>query len=116
MSAMQTNSHSIIVTIVRKGRARKICDASKQAGAEGGTTILGRGTSTREFQRAFGISLDEEREVVLTVVKRDREDQVFDSIIDSCQMNKPGTGIAFVLDLKQVAGIAHLLKEVGNDE
>ncbi len=116
MSGTYEDKHSMIVTIVKKGKARRICRAAKETGAEGGTTMLGRGTSTKEFQKAFGLSLDEEREVVFTVVKKEIEDRVFEGIIESCEMNKPGTGIAFVMDLKHVAGIAHLLKEVVRDE
>ena len=104
-------NHKVIVTIIKKGKAKKLCEATKKIGAEGGTTIIGRGTSVKEFKKMFGISLDEEREVILTVIKNELVDKVFKEIIEKGELNKPGKGISFVLDIKQVDGIAHLLKE-----
>lgn len=115
MSAPLTMNHSIIVTIVKKGKAKKVCDTAKKAGAEGGTTILGVGTSIKEFKKIFGLSLGEDREIVLTVINNELEDKVFEEIIEKCQLNKPGSGITFILDLKRVDGIVHLLKEVSRD-
>lgn len=37
-------NHKLLVTIVKKGLSQKVIKASKQAGAEGGTTIPGKGT------------------------------------------------------------------------
>ncbi|UNC92299.1 P-II family nitrogen regulator [Candidatus Contubernalis alkaliaceticus] len=107
--ALQRN-HSVIITIVKKGKAKKVCETAKKAGAEGGTTIISKGTSVKEFQKIFGLFLDEEREVVFTVVKHEIEDIVFNEIINKCKLNKPGSGITFIIDLKKVDGIVHLLK------
>ncbi len=106
----------MIVTIVKKGKAKKICQVTRNAGAEGGTTMLARGTSIKDFKKVFGIAIDEDREVVLTVVKKELEDKVFEAIIDECELNKPGYGITFIMDLKKVDGIVHLLKEASRNE
>ncbi|UMZ74056.1 P-II family nitrogen regulator [Natranaerofaba carboxydovora] len=105
-------NHNVIITIVKKGKAKKICDIAKKAGAEGGTTILGKGTSVKEFKKIFGLTLDDDREVVLTVVNDKIEDEVFDAIVEKGELNKPGNGIVFVMDLKKIDGIVHLLKGV----
>ncbi|WP_233248458.1 hypothetical protein [Desulfonatronum sp. SC1] len=46
-------SFDMIVTIVNKGGSEKIVNASKSAGAEGGTVMPGRGAGIRE-KRSFG--------------------------------------------------------------
>lgn len=104
-------NHKLIVTIVKKGKAKKLCEESKNCGAEGGTTILGKGASVKEFKKIFGINLEEEREVILTAVRDSLVDEVFDEMIEKGELNKPGNGIIFVMDIKQVEGIVHLLKE-----
>ena len=103
-------NHNLIVTIVKKGKAKKICEAAKKAGAEGGTTIMGKGTTVNDFRKTFGICLDDEREVVLTVVKEEEEDHIFDVICKQGKLTEPGNGISFVMELKKVDGIFHLLK------
>lgn len=98
----------LIVTIVNKGTCQTIVKASKEAGAEGGTILLGRGTGIRENKTLLGIPIEPEKEIVLTIVPEDDTDRILDAIIKAGKLDKPGAGIAFVLDLKKVTGICHL--------
>lgn len=101
--------HKLLVTIVKKGLASKIVKASKKAGAQGGTIIFGRGTGVHEHASFFGIKIEPEKEVILTIVDVDTSDSVLAAIVQEGKLDKPGTGVGFILDTKQVAGIAHLL-------
>ncbi|HHV15580.1 MAG TPA: P-II family nitrogen regulator [Gelria sp.] len=103
--------HDLIVTIVNKGDAEKVVDASKKAGAEGGTIILGRGTGIHEQTRLFGIVIEPQKDIVLTLVKRKISDQVLEAIVARAELNKPGRGIAYVIPVERVAGITHLIPE-----
>lgn len=98
----------LIVTIVRMGFSEKIIEASRQAGAEGGTIIVGRGTGVHEKKKLLGIPVEPEKEIIFSVIPRDRGQQILESIIKAGELDQPGAGIAFVLELKQVAGICHL--------
>ena len=106
---MESN-YNLIVTIVNKGWADEIVEASKNAGAEGGTIIYGRGTGIHEQRNFFGIVIEPEKEIVLTVVEKNKSKKVLDSIKTAGKLDQPGTGIAFVLDLQEVAGIVHKSK------
>lgn len=101
----------LIVTIVRMGFSEKIIEASRQAGAEGGTIIVGRGTGVHERKKLLGIPIEPEKEIILSAVPRNRTQQILEAIVKAGELDKPGAGIAFVLELKQVAGICHLLYE-----
>lgn len=103
-------SFDLIVTIVSMGSSEKIVKASKEAGAEGGTIILGRGTGIHEKKTILGIPIEPEKEMVLTVVPRSKTKAVLAAIVKEGELDKPGTGIAFVLELKEIAGICHLLE------
>lgn len=98
----------LIVTIVNKGSSETIIKASKAAGAEGGTIISGRGTGIRETKKLWGIPIEPEKDIILTIVPQDKTEAILGSIMEQGNLNKPGAGIAFVLDLKSVAGICHM--------
>ncbi|MGH3088804.1 MAG: P-II family nitrogen regulator [Rubrobacteraceae bacterium] len=99
----------LIVTIIPKGQSDKVVAASKKAGAEGGTILHGRGTGIHEHKRLFGISIEPEKEIVLTLVPESRTDEVLEAIVEAGQLDKPGTGIGFVLDARKIVGINHLI-------
>ncbi len=99
----------LIVTIVKKGCAERVVRASKEAGAEGGTIVFARGTGIHEQKSILGIPIEPEKEMILTLVPEDSTDRILQAIITAGELKKPATGIAFVLDVKKVAGIVHLM-------
>jgi nitrogen regulatory protein P-II 1 len=107
--------HDLIVTIVRKGCTERIISATKDAGAEGATIIPARGTGIHEQKKLLGIPIEPEKEIIFTVVQEEKTKIVLDAIIKAGCLNKAGTGIAFVLELKQVVGVVHLVKALGLD-
>ena len=58
---------SLIVIIVRKGWGSTVLEASVQAGAQGATVLFGRGAGKNEQEKIFGVSIEPEKEIVLTV-------------------------------------------------
>ena len=101
----------LIISIVNKGNASLVVEASKKVGAEGGTVLGGRGTGIHEKAKIFGISIEPEKEIVLTLVPCEQVETVLKAIIEEAELNKPGKGIAFVLEVERVAGITHLLDD-----
>lgn len=99
--------YDMIVTIINKGWGDEVVDAARKAGAEGGTVLYGRGTGVHEQKSFLGILIEPEKEVVLTLIPKDRTQQVLKAIVNAGQLEKPGTGIAFVLEVAQIAGIVH---------
>ncbi|WP_045222237.1 P-II family nitrogen regulator [Desulfonatronum thioautotrophicum] len=98
----------LIVTIVNKGHSETVITASKEAGAEGGTIIPGRGTGIRENKKLWGIPIEPEKDIVLTIVPQENSDAILKAIVQASKLDKPGAGISFVLELKKVAGICHM--------
>ena len=106
----------LIVSIVNKGNAHLVVEASKRAGAEGGTIIGGRGTGIHEKAKLFGITIEPEKEIVLTLVPVEQTETILNAIIEEAELNKPGKGIAFVLEVERLAGITHLLDDDTRNE
>lgn len=101
----------LIVTIIKKGYAERIIEASREAGAEGATIMFGRGTGVHEQKKLLGIPIEPEKEIIFTVVPAEISGRVLEAIIKAGKLERPATGIAFVLELKKVAGVVHLLRE-----
>ncbi|MDR1702181.1 MAG: P-II family nitrogen regulator [Sporomusaceae bacterium] len=100
----------LIVVIVNKGISADVIDAGKSAGAQGATVLRGRGSGIHEQAKFFGIVIEPEKEVVLILVDNKIRDNVLDSISQAIEIEKPGHGIAFVVEVPKVIGIPHLTK------
>lgn len=104
--------YDLIICIVNKGDSGKVITASKEAGAEGGTIMFGRGTGIHEHATIFGIAIEPEKEIILTLVDRNISEKVLNNIVTKVDLSVPGNGIAFVLQVEKVAGINHILNQV----
>ena len=100
----------LIVSVVRKGWGSTVLQASVKAGARGGTVLFGRGAGIHEQEKIFGMSIEPEKEVVLTVVYADQVDTVLDEIVRAAELNHTGRGIAFVLPVDRIVGVAHFMR------
>ncbi|TYQ14917.1 UNVERIFIED_CONTAM: nitrogen regulatory protein P-II family [Acetivibrio alkalicellulosi] len=105
------DDYKLIVTIVKKGMASKVVEFTKKHGAKGGTILLGRGTQEKKgFLKMFCLDYEPDKEIILTLVKKEESDFMLDLIIEKAQLNQPGKGVSFVLSVKGISGIFHLLK------
>ncbi|MBM4760988.1 P-II family nitrogen regulator [Bacillus sp. B15-48] len=108
--------YDLIVTIVNKGHSDQVVEVSKKAGAEGGTIIHGRGTGIHEQAMLFSIPIEPEKDIVLTLIDRTLTEKVLHAINVEADLQKPGKGIAFVLDVERTIGINHVLNRMVNEE
>ena len=97
----------LLVAIVSQGRCAPLVDAAKAAGAEGATIVRGRGTGVHEGAKFLGVPIEPEKDVMLVLVPIDVAEQVLDAMVSAGQLDKPGKGIVFLLDVPRVAGIVH---------
>jgi nitrogen regulatory protein PII len=107
---MTDPSSSLIVAIVRKGWGSTVLEAAVAAGARGGTVLIGRGAGINERERILGVSIEPEKEILLTVVGADRVDAILDAIVRAADLSEVGRGIAFVLPVDRVVGVARFLE------
>lgn len=99
-------SASLIVTIVRKGWGSTVLQASVNAGARGGTVLLGRGAGIHERDKIFGMSIEPEKEIVLTIVEKDQVETILGEIVGTAELDAAGHGMAFVVPVHQLVGVA----------
>lgn len=104
------SKQKLLITIVNKGMATKVVRVSKRIGCEGGTILPGKGTGRKDITSFLGIAFNPEKEVVFSLVGENEAEQVLNAISKMAKLGKPGNGVAFVVNVKSVAGIAHLLE------
>lgn len=93
--------------MVPKGAAGKVMEAAKEAGAEGGTILLPRGTGIHEARRFFGMSMSTERDLLLVLTDPETAQGVLDSIVGAGRLDESDRGMAFVLSVDEAKGIVH---------
>jgi nitrogen regulatory protein PII len=107
---------SLIVTIVCKGWGDTVLCASREAGAEGGSIIIGRGCGIHDKKSILGITIEPEKELVLTLVPKEIEDDVLKAIVIAARLDESGKGMAFVIPTERALGRVHVLKSLEDQE
>jgi len=102
----------LIMTIVNRGFADQVVDATRAAGAHGGTVFYARGTGIHEVEKFFAISIQPEKEVILTMVRHEDTHAIMHSIVEAAGLSTAGKGLAFALPISDVVGIVHSLEEL----
>ncbi len=97
----------LLVAIVSQGRCSPLVEAAKATGAEGATIVRGRGTGVHEGAKFLGLPIEPEKDVMLVLVPVDAAEAVLDAMVTAGQLDQPGKGIVFMLDVPRVAGIVH---------
>jgi nitrogen regulatory protein PII len=96
---------NMIVTIVDRGYADLVIDAAKDAGARGGTVLYARGSGIHENDKFFKTAIQPEKEVILTLVKKEKTKDITRAIVEAAGLTKEGRGICFTLPVTGTAGI-----------
>lgn len=100
--------YQLIITIVERGKAEDVVKCAKKGGAEGGTILTGRGAGGPDTSKILGILIEPEKEVIFTLIEKEKTDDVLQAIVDGMELEKPGKGIAFVIDVPKAAGISSI--------
>ena len=95
----------LILAPVKTHKTDPIVDAAKAAGATGATIISARGTGMREAKTFFGLTLEDQTDIVLFILEEHIVKPVLKAIEVAGEFDKPGTGIAFVLPVENVIGL-----------
>lgn len=104
---MPKPEYDLIFTIVERGFSEDVVEASRAAGASGGTIITGRGTGVHETGTFFGVPIEPEKEIILTLVPSTMTAGVMERVNRDLRLDLPGKGIAFSMPVTHTGGISH---------
>ncbi len=104
-NTMTEKKYALIAAIVDRGCGSDVMDAAREAGAGGGTIIHSRGIETDEATGFWGLSLQEEKQIVLILAKHESKVKIMSAISEKCGMNTKAKGIVVSLPIDSVMGI-----------
>ncbi len=104
----QEQKFDLIVTIVDRGHADYVIDAARDAGASGSTLLRASGTNPNEQDKILGVKINPEKDIILTLVKREDKKSIMNTIAIRTNLNTEGKGICFALPVNDVMGISRM--------
>jgi len=106
----------MILAFIEDSKTDSIMEAAREAGATGCTVISNaRGEGIKENKTFFGLTLATQRDVVLLLVEQHLSRHILEHIGEVGEFDaKPGTGIAFIIDVEDAVGVLHQAQELGD--
>lgn len=102
---INTSNQAVYLTLVtsRKRKDKLLCELSNYC-ARVISTIYGKGTVKASYLKdAFGLLPEENKVIISCVMRKDKADEVMQSLIDKFGFDKPNTGIAFTTNLDKLS-------------
>ncbi len=100
------NNFDLVISIVNRGHSDLVVEASREAGANGGTIIYGRGTGVHERDSFMGVSIQPEKEIIMTLTSSETRNKIMETISEKAELDSEGMGICFSLPVSKVRGIS----------
>jgi len=104
----------LLIALVEDEKTNAVLDAARTAGATGSTVISqARGEGIQKAKTFFGLNLETQRDMLLFLVEEHMSRQILEKIAEIGQFDeRPGTGIAFQLDVEDAVGVGHQIREL----
>ncbi len=98
------SAYQLIIAVVNRGYTDRVMEAARSAGAGGGTVIHARSTGGSDA-RFFGMSIAEEREMVLIVAPTEDKNAIMQAIMAKAGMETKAQAVTYSLAIDDVAGL-----------
>lgn len=105
--------YELIIAIANRGHADTVMDAARSAGAMGGTVIHAKGTNPCGENRFFGVSIADEKEMLLILTAACQKTAIMRAIMDQAGVESPAHTVMFTLPVESVAGLKSVMAAAG---
>ena len=104
----------LIIALIEDSKTNAVLDAAREAGATGSTVInQARGEGIKKNKTFFGLNLEIQRDMMLLLVEEHMSRTILETIARVGEFDeKPGTGIAFQIDVEDAVGVSHQIREL----
>lgn len=99
------NKHVMIMAFVNQGYSEEVMAAAKPAGAGGGTVFHSRRVCSEESIQMWGITIQQEREIVLILAEEEKKVAIMQAITEKCGAQSEAHGIVVSMPVDEVAGL-----------
>ena len=97
--------YDLIITILNQGYSDEFMTAAREAGAGGGTVISARGLLKTGPAKIFGISIQNEKEIILILTTREKKAPIMEAVGKSHGISAKAEGIIFSVPAGNIIGI-----------
>jgi nitrogen regulatory protein PII len=106
----------LIIVLVEDDKTNDVLDAARDAGATGSTVInQARGEGVEKSKSFFGLSLETQHDMLLLLVEEHMSRAILETIAKVGEFEeKPGTGIAFQIDVEDAVGVSHQIRALSS--
>ncbi|MBE6689508.1 MAG: transposase [Ruminococcaceae bacterium] len=102
---MNDIKHYLIIAAVNQGYSEKVMEAARGAGARGGTVVPSRCIGN-EQATVWGVSLQEEKDMVLIVANKDNKLSIMKEISEKCGAHSEAKGMVISLPIDTALGLS----------
>lgn len=104
----------LIIALVEDHKTDAVMEAARKEGATGATVINhARGEGLKQSKTFFGLSLETQRDMLLFLVEEHLSRKILEQIALVGEFDsKPGTGIAFQIDVEDAVGVAQQVQRL----
>ena len=99
-------THDLIISVINQGYSDEFMNTARAAGATGGTVLNARGQAHEGAVKFFGISVQDEKEVIIILTSREKKVAIMRAVCDAHGMNSKAQGIVFALPVDNVMGLS----------
>ena len=99
------SEYTVIWVSVASGYSDDVVDASRAAGARGGTVSKGRRRHSERVSQHMGISTQDEQDFVMIVTPKEKKSEVMSAISNACGLRTPAHGVVLSLPVDEVIGL-----------
>lgn len=97
--------NDLIFAVINHGYSDDFMIAAREAGARGGTVISSRGLTHKGPTRFFGVSVQEEKEIVLILTGSDTKVSIMEKVSEQFGLTTQAEGLVFSLPVDFVMGL-----------
>jgi nitrogen regulatory protein PII len=97
--------HDLIVSIINQGYSDEFMTVAREAGAGGGTVLNARGLAHKGPVKFFGVSLQEEKEIIIIVANREKKASIMQAVSQAYGIATKAEGIVFSLPVDSLIGL-----------
>lgn len=102
---------ALLVAICQAGHTDLVMDSARGAGARGGTVVHAKGTAGEMALKFFGVSLADEKELILILVNRSQKNVIMKAIMEKAGIQSEAHTVLFSLPVEEVAGLRSIMED-----
>ncbi len=104
----------LLIALIEDHKTSEVMDAAREAGAKGATVLnQARGEGIETPKTFLGLSMATQRDMVMFLVEEHLSRSILEKIAEVGEFeSKPGTGIAFQIDVEDAVGVTHQIAEL----